>query len=63
MLNKCWFCSFYYNCYNFECVESDVPLRHPRRAIKLATMYKVWYPLALGGTVLGGGLNDLGVMH
>lgn len=26
-------------------------------------MYKVWYPLALGGGVLGGGLNDLGVMH
>lgn len=51
------------NCLNFECVETEVPLRHVRRAIKLAAVFKVWCLLALGGGVLGEGLNDLGVIH
>lgn len=62
-MNGSPFCLLYYNCHNFECVETEVPLKHPRRASKLAAMYRLWYLLALGGGVLGSSLNDLGVIH
>lgn len=57
------FVFYHHDCHHFECVETEVPLRHVRRAIKLAVVNKGWCLLALGGGVLGGGLNDLGVIH